>query len=176
MTKRQFPIKKLAVLGVLSAICIIIGYLESLMPPIFPFLPFAKLGFSNIAVLFTLIVYGVGEGFIVLGVKCLVLGLIAGNPIMIIYSLAGGLLSMLLEFALLRLKVNGIPAVSAAGGAVHGLGQIAIGSAFAGSAAPFYYLPHLSLFGAIAGIVTGIIVFLLIKNLPEKLIYIQEKS
>ena len=176
MNKRGFPVKKLAVLGVLSALCIMIGYLESLMPPIFPFLPFAKLGFGNIVVLFTLIIYGAGEGFLVLGIKCLVLGLIAGNPMMILYSLGGGLLSMAIEFLLLRLKVNSLPAVSCAGGAMHGLGQIAVGSIFAGSAAPFYYLPHLSLFGGIAGIVTGIIVFFLVKKLPEKIIYVQEKN
>ncbi|MBQ7652979.1 MAG: Gx transporter family protein [Clostridia bacterium] len=176
MNKRSFPVKKLAVLGVLSAMCIMIGYLESLMPPIFPFLPFAKLGFGNIVVLFTLIIYGIGEGFLVLGIKCLVLGLIAGNPMMILYSLGGGLLSLGVEFLLLRLKANSIPAVSCAGGAAHGLGQIAVGSAFAGSGAPFYYLPHLSIFGSIAGIVTGIIVFFIIKKLPEKVVYIQDKN
>lgn len=176
MTKKGFPIKKLAVIGVLSAMCIMIGYLESLMPPIFPFLPFAKLGFSNIVVLFALIAYGAGEGFLVLGIKCLILGLIAGNPMMILYSLGGGLLSLGIEFLLLRLKANGIIAVSVAGGAMHGVGQIAVGSIFAGSAAPLYYLPHLSLFGSVAGAVTGVIVLLLIKKLPEKIIYETDKK
>jgi len=176
MNKKGFPIKKLAVLGVLAAMCIIIGYLESLMPPIFPFLPFAKLGFSNIVVLFTLIIYGIGEGFLVLGIKCLVLGLIAGNPMMIIYSLAGGLLSMFTEFLLLRLKANSLPAISSAGGVMHGFGQIVVACVFAGSGAPFYYLPHLALFGAIAGIVTGFIVFFIVKKLPEKVIYLKQNN
>lgn len=164
-------LRKLAVLGILAAMCSLIGYLESLMPSIFPFLPFAKIGLSNVVVLFTIIIYSPLEGFLVLGPKCLIVGLLSGNPMMILYSLAGGLLAMFSMFGLLKTKLFSIPAVSSVGGFVHCFGQICVASLFSGSSAPFYYLPHLGLFGGIAGIVTGLLVYLVVNKIPSKIIY-----
>lgn len=164
-------LRKLAVLGILAAMCSLIGYLESLMPAIFPFLPFAKIGLSNIVILFTMIVYSPLEGFLVLGPKCIIVGLLSGNPMMILYSVAGGVLSMLAMFGLLKCKLFSLPAVSSVGGFTHCFGQICVACLLSGSSAPFYYLPHLGIFGAIAGIITGLLVYLVVKKLPMTLIY-----
>lgn len=164
-------LRKIAVLGILACMCSLIGYLESLMPSIFPFLPFAKIGLSNVVVLFTIIIYSPLEGFLVLGPKCLIVGLLSGNPMMILYSLAGGLLSMFSMFGLLKTKLFSLPAVSSVGGFFHCFGQICVASVLSGSSAPFYYLPHLGIFGAIAGIITGLLVYLVVNKIPQRVIF-----
>lgn len=163
--------KRLAVVAIFTALCLLLSYLESLLPSIFPFIPFAKLGLSNIVILYTLICFGIGEGILVMGFKCLIMGLISGNPFMILYSLMGGILSVAVEFFLIKLGKNSIIAISAAGGIFHALGQVAMASILTGSSAPFVYLPHLTIFSAIAGILTGFLVWVLVARIPEKLIY-----
>ena len=163
--------KKLAGIGIFTAVCLLISYLESLLPSLFPFLPFAKIGLSNIVILYTLVCYGIGEGILVMGLKCLIMGLISGNPFMILYSLAGGLLSVLVEFFLIKLGKNGLPSISAVGAIFHALGQVSMASILSGSPAAFVYFPHLAVFGIVSGLCIGTLVWILVSKIPEKLIY-----
>lgn len=168
--------KKLVVIAILVALCLLISYLESLLPSIFYFLPYAKIGLSNVVILFTLVSYGLLEGIFVMGFKCLIMGIITGNPFMILYSLAGGLLSVLVEYFLIKLGKNGLMAISSVGGVFHALGQVAMASALTGSSAPFVYMPHLAIFGVVAGLVTGFLTYVLIRYIPEKVVYNSDKK
>ena len=166
--------KKLVVVAIFTAICLLISYLESLLPSIFRFLPFAKIGLSNIVILYTLVCYGIGEGILVMGLKCLVMGLISGNPFMILYSLAGGLLSVVAEYFLIKLSKNGLPTISSVGAIFHAFGQICMACILTGSSAPFIYLPHLAVFGVVSGLCIGLIVWIMVCKIPEKLVYAKD--
>ena len=84
---------KLAYLGLFSAVAIIFGYVESLIP-FFMGIPGIKLGLANLAVLFLLQKYSVKEAALVSVVRILVIGFMFGNLFSILYSLAGALLSL----------------------------------------------------------------------------------
>ena len=151
--------KKAAQTAVLLAVALILGFLETLLPPVFPMLPYARIGLGNAAVLLALIWLGVPYAAVILVLKCVVIGLFSGAPTMILYSLGGGVLSFGIMTLLLKIGANGIPAISAAGGVMHNVGQILVAMAFTGTAEIAVLLVYLSLFGLIAGAVIGVIVY-----------------
>ena len=163
--------KNLAHAAILLAVALILGFLENLLPPVFPMLPYARIGLGNAAVLLALLWLGVPYAAVIMVVKCLVIGLFSGAPTMILYSLAGGVLSFAVMAFLLRLGANGIPAISAAGGVMHNVGQVLVAMAAAGTKGIAVLLVYLSLFGAVAGAVIGVIVFFV-----DKLIVCVEKK
>ena len=151
--------KQLVRAAILLAVALILGFLETLLPPVFPMLPYARIGLGNAAVLLALLWLGVPYAAVILVLKSVVIGLFSGAPTMILYSLAGGTLSFAVMVLLLRIGANGLPAVSAAGGILHNLGQILVAIAVTGTAGIAVLLVYLSLFGAVAGGVIGVIVY-----------------
>ena len=151
--------KRLVRAAILLAVALILGFLETLLPPVFPMLPYARIGLGNAAVLLALLWLGVPYAAVILVLKSVVIGLFSGAPTMILYSLAGGTLSFAVMALLLRIGANGLPAVSAAGGILHNLGQVFVAMAVTGTAGVAVLLVYLSLFGAVAGGVIGVIVY-----------------
>lgn len=163
--------KKLLIVAIFTAISVLLGFLESLIPPVFSFLPYARIEISSIIVFFTVICYGLGEGILVMGVKCLVIGLISSNPFMILYFLVSGLLEVIVEYFLLKIDKIGIPSIGAVSGTFIAFGQIAMASILTGSLAPFVYFPHLAVYGMVQGVFVGLITWILVKYIPTNLIY-----
>ncbi len=157
-------IKKLAMLGSLSALALIIGFVENMFPPVFAAVPYARLGLSNIAILLALVIYGFKEGLIVLFVKIVLLAVFSGNPAMIIYSFAGGMFAILGMNLMLHFRKNSLAATSALGGVLHNTAQVSVAALVTKSSAVFIFLPHLVLFGGLAGILTGIVCHLVVKR------------
>ena len=151
--------RKLAQTAILLAVALILGFLETLLPPIFPLLPYARIGLGNAAVLLALIWLGVPHAAVILLLKSVIIGLFSGAPTMILYSLGGGILSFATMALLLRIGANGVPAVSAAGGVMHNVGQILVAMAITGTSGIAVLLVYLSLFGMVAGAVIGVIAY-----------------
>lgn len=160
--------KKVARLAALLAVALLLGFFETLLPPVFPLLPYARLGLGNVAILLCLVWYGLPYAAVILVIKCIVIGLFSGAPVMILYSLGGGVLSVLSMFGLLKLKANGLPAISAVGGILHNVGQVLVAIAVTGTPAVAVVLVYLSLFGGIAGALTGVLTFYLLRVLPKE--------
>ncbi|NCA67218.1 MAG: Gx transporter family protein [Clostridia bacterium] len=156
--------KKIAVLGILTALALIIGFVENMLPPVFAMVPYARLGLSNIIILLVLVIYDIQEGLIVLAIKIVLLAVLSGNPSMIIYSFAGGMLSILTMWLLTFMHKNSLAAISAVGGAMHNIGQVAVAALVTKTAAVFIFLPHLMLFGSLAGILTGVVCHIVVKR------------
>ena len=151
-------LKKLTVCGIMTAICLILGYLEHLLPLslLIP-LPGVKLGLSNIALLVVLLIYGPAYAYGVTALKCGLSALLFGSATSLAFSLAGGLLAMTVMTALTaafkeKLSVFG---VSVAGAVAHNVGQLAAASVIMGSAAVFSYLPLLAVAGTVTGLITA---------------------
>ena len=70
--------QKTACLGLFSAVAIILGYVESLIP-VFAGIPGIKLGLANLGVLFILKKYSFREAALVSVVRILVIGFMFGN-------------------------------------------------------------------------------------------------
>ena len=96
----KHPAKKLALLGLCTAIAMVLAWVESQLPPLTTAVPGIKLGLPNIAIIFILYRFGWKEAAAVSFVRILAVSFIF-NPATLPYSLAGGFLS-LLGMALLK--------------------------------------------------------------------------
>jgi heptaprenyl diphosphate synthase len=148
--------RKLAYLGLCTAVALILAYVEVLLPPLFTAVPGIKLGLPNIAILFVLYRYGMRYAAAVSFVRMAVVALLFGNPMTFVYSLAGAALSLLVMSLLRRLDFLSVVGVSVAGGVFHNVGQILMAMLLLGTAELGYYLIVLAITGTISGIFVGL--------------------
>lgn len=148
--------KKTAYFGLFVALALICSYVETLIPINFG-IPGVKLGLANIVVVLMLYLIGAREALIVSVIRIVLVGFLFGNPFSIVYSLAGGVLSFLVMFALKKSKRLHVLSVSIAGGLSHNVGQIAVAAAVVSNYHILYYIPVLLVAGAITGLLIGIL-------------------
>lgn len=164
----KLKVKKLAIVGILSALSLIAHVIESLFPPLF--IPGARLGISNVFILLGLVVLGKGYSFLILGVKVTLGSLFSGHFDQIMYALPAGIISLSAQILLLYfIKRISVVAVSVVGGTLHITVQNLIFCLLTGTVEYLSYLPYLALTGVLAGLTVGFAVYLLIKFLPEKI-------
>ena len=143
---------KTALLGLFSAIAIIFGYIELLIPL---GIPGVKPGLANLAVLFILMRYSWKEAAFVSAVRILVIGFLFTNAFSILYSLAGAALSLLVMSILKKNPRFSTFGVSMAGGVSHNVGQLLVAMAVVESTALIYYTPILLISGVLTGLLVG---------------------
>lgn len=156
--------KKTAFLGVFLALAMICSYIEMLIPFNFG-IPGVKLGLTNIVVVLMLYTIGTREAIMVSVLRILLMGILFGNVMSIVYSLAGGILSFLVMAILKKTGQLGCISVSVAGGISHNIGQILAAAVVVTSFSILYYLPVL----LIAGVVTGLLIGILAQELIVRL-------
>ena len=143
--------KKTAVLGMYLAFAMILSYIEVLIPLPIP-IPGIKLGLANLAIILILYLYGFKEALLINVVRIILMGLS-----MILYSLAGGLLSLACMGLAKKAHGFSIQCVSMIGGITHNLGQILVAFAVVRTYGVFYYVPFLLLAGSVTGWVIGML-------------------
>ena len=79
--------KNLAIASMLLAASMIIGVVENLIPPIIPFLPYVKLGLSNVVIIIAILLLNYKYAFAIIALKSILVPLLVANPVMILYSL-----------------------------------------------------------------------------------------
>ena len=144
---------RLTYIALLSAIAIIFGYVESLFPLPVP-IPGVKLGLSNIVILYAIIKMNKTDAFLIMLIKITVCSLLFSGMSGFIYSLSGGILSIIAMIAAVKASLSTIGA-SIAGGIMHNVGQLLAASIMLKSLSVFYYLPVLLLSGILVGFITG---------------------
>ena len=155
--------KKLTTLGLSVALALILSYVESLLPPLMA-VPGGKVGLPNIVILFLLYRYGWKEAASVSLLRLVLTAALFTGFAAFFYGLSGAVLS-LLGSALLKKSGRFSPlGVSAAGGVLHNLGQIALAALVLDSGYIFAYLPVLLLSGTAAGALVGILAGILIQR------------
>ena len=156
--------RKTAYLGLFSAVAIILGYVESLIP-VFAGIPGIKLGLANLAVLFILDRYSLREAALVSVVRILVIGFMFGNLFSILYSLAGAALSLTVMDVLKKHSDFSLIGISVAGGVTHNIGQLMVAS----NTSLMVYAPALLVAGVLAGVLIGILTKDVVGRLPLNL-------
>lgn len=142
-------------MGLLLAFAIILSYVELLIP--FEIgIPGVKLGLANLAVLICLYTAEFRDAFLLTTVKAVICGFLFGNPVMILYSLAGAVCSFAVMAVMVKVNKFHVPIVSVAGGVLHNTGQILVAYLLIDTYAVFYYLPFLLLAGGVTGVLIGI--------------------
>ena len=156
---------KLVLTSVIAAISLGVYAIESLIPPIIP-IPGVKLGLANAITLIALYVLGAKCAFGVLFVRIFVSSLLFGQPISLIFSISGGLMSFGVMFFLKRfMDEENIWAISVFGAFAHNLGQIIAAIIITGQLGVAYYF----LFLVISSVVTGVFTGLCAQNAIKKL-------
>lgn len=166
MAKLTFPAKKLAVMGVLTALSLIAFLIENLFPPLF--IPGAKLGLANAFSFTALIIYSPVEAFIIVAVRTVLGAIFAGNVSAVMYSFTGGMVSLIAGSILMYLvhpKIS-VTCVSVVSATLHNLTQNAVFVLVSATPLAFAYAPYLMLIGAVSGAFIGMTVTLLIKRIP----------
>lgn len=158
---------RVAYFGVLLTLAVVLGWVETLIP--LPFgVPGLKLGLANAAVLLLLWRDGPGAAAAVNVARILLVNLLFGSPTALLYALFGAFLSLSAAALLRRTGRFGLPAVSAAAGVCHNIGQLAAACLLVGSAAPFGYLPVLIVAGGVCGYAVGLLSAAVLTRLPPK--------
>ncbi|WP_075722011.1 Gx transporter family protein [Roseburia sp. 499] len=156
--------KKVAYMGMLVALAFIFSYIESLIP-ITVGIPGIKLGLANMVIIVTLFTMGTGPAFVLSLVRIVLTGFTFGNLAMMMYSLGGGMLSLLIMVIARKLKLFSVTGVSVLGAVFHNIGQILVAAIVVENSSLFYYLPVLLVSGVFFGGVIGMVGAILIKRL-----------
>ena len=162
--KRNNNARDVAHIGVMLALALVFGILESFLPDFL--LPGMRIGLANVVTLFVLYVYGFKKALAIALLKALLVSMMRGNFLSMggYMALTGSLLSVL-GMGLLRVlwKNCSVFGVSIFGALLHVLGQIVIALIYLGT--PILgYLPYLLLMAFGTGALVGGLVFLLQKN------------
>ena len=105
---------RVAYFGVFTALALIFSYVETLIPINFG-IPGVKLGLANLVIVIALYKMKLTEVYLLSVVRVLLSGFIFGNYFSIIYSLAGGLLSLTVMALLKKSKGFSVMGISVAG-------------------------------------------------------------
>ena len=160
MKKKQsgLSVQTIALSGLLLAIMLILGYIESLLPPIVP-IPGVKLGLSNGVLLFSLYLLNIPMTLVLMALKVLLSALMFGNINSMMFALSGGVLSLLVMIPLSRMKDVSVIVVSMAGAVFHNVGQVLAAFMLMPEVAPrtlLSYLAVLMAVGLLTGALTGV--------------------
>ena len=144
--------KKIAFLGLCTALALILAYVEILMQPLFPAVPGIKMGLPNVIIVFLLYRRSAASAIGVSLLRVLLASILFGNAVALSYSLAGAVLSLLVMTVLKRFNLMSAVGVSVAGGVTHNIGQILMAMLLLETSELAYYLVVLTVTGIIAGI------------------------
>lgn len=143
-----------AYFGVLTALALIFSYIETLIPIQFG-VPGIKLGLANLIIVIVLYKTDWREALLLSVVRIILAGFIFGNLFSIVYSLAGGVLSLTVMVLLKRTDRFSVAGISMAGGVCHNIGQLVVAMIAVETYQVGYYLPVLLVAGLITGAVIG---------------------
>ena len=159
--------KTTAFLGLCTALALILAYVEVLMPPLFVAVPGIKMGLPNIIIIFLLYRRGAKAAILTSLLRMILVTMLFGNGMSFFYSLAGGILSMLVMILLRKLNIFSTVGVSVAGGVMHNVGQILMAMLLLETTELIYYLIILTITGSIAGVFIGFCGAAMIKKVPK---------
>lgn len=155
-----------AYFGVFTALALIFSYIETLIPFHFG-IPGIKLGLANLLIVIFLYKRNAKEALLLSVVRIVLAGFMFGSMFSILYSLAGGLLSL---FVMNLMKKSGrfsVIGVSIAGGVSHNLGQLLVAMVAVETYRVGYYFPILLIAGMLTGMLIGIVANEVLKRLKN---------
>nr|WP_296955454.1 Gx transporter family protein [uncultured Mediterraneibacter sp.] len=155
---------KVAMFGVFTALALIFSYVEAMIPINFG-IPGVKLGLANLIVVIVLYKGDWKDALFIAVARIVLSGFIFGNLFSILYSLAGGLLSLLVMVLLKKTNAFSIAGVSIGGGAAHNVGQLLVAMFVVQTYQVGYYLPVLLIAGVLTGAMIGIVALEVVKRL-----------
>ena len=164
--KSRWNASAIAKLGLLTAVALVLGYFEHLLPV--TGIPGVKLGLANTVLLYALYLLDVPSAILLMFLKVGLSGLFFGGVAAMLYSLAGGVVSLIVMILARRMKGLSVVGVSVLGALAHNIGQMAVACFVVGTRAILAYLPVLLIAAAVTGTLTGVIARYTFRGLNPK--------
>lgn len=158
--------KKIAYIGLMIALAFVFSYIEFLLP-IHIGISGVKLGLANLAIIVCLYTLGDKEAFLLSVIRIVLVGFTFANMSMMMYSLAGGILSFVIMWLAKKTNKLSMTGVSVLGGVFHNVGQILLAMWVLETESLLYYLPVLMVSGIVAGVVIGLLGALIAKRIKK---------
>lgn len=146
--------KKIAYVSLLVAIALIFSYVEILIPFNFG-IPGVKLGLANVISIISIYLFGPYIALVIVVLRILLSGFLFGNLYSILYSLCGGILSIIVMSVIKKTNKFSIYGVSMCGGVFHNIGQLIVAMITVNQMKISYYGPILIVSGMIMGLLVG---------------------
>jgi len=147
--------KKIAYIGVFTAVALIFSYIERLLP-LNTIIPGIKPGIANIAIIIVLNKLGYKDALLVNITRICISALLFGSFTAFIIALFGGILSTSAMGIFAKTKLA-LLTVSIIGSIAHIFGQVMISSILLNTFNIFYMLPIYIFASVITGLITGLI-------------------
>ena len=162
---RNKKVQQVALSGLLTSLMLVFGFIERQFPLPVP-VPGIKLSLANSVLLYALYMLGIRQTIVLMLLKSLMSWLIYMNLSAMLYSFAGGVLSVAAMILVSRMKGVSPIGVSALGAVFFNIGQILMAAWVLGTPQLIVtYLPVLMVSGVLTGILTGVIAKLVMKHL-----------
>lgn len=160
--------RMLVFISVLVAQGMILSFIESMLP--LPFIvPGAKLGLANIVTLSAIYMLSFKQASAVVLLRVFLTAATFGSLSSFLYSFSGGVLSLLVMAAILKVFKNEISliGVSIAGAVAHNLGQLFVAAFIIRNLLILTYLPILLIIAIPTGVFVGVVARVLINYLER---------
>ncbi|MBF4694787.1 Gx transporter family protein [Fusibacter ferrireducens] len=160
--------RKLVLISVLVAQGMVLGYIEKMLP--IPFIvPGAKLGLANIITLTAIYFLNFKESSAVVLLRVFLTAATFGSLSSFLYSLSGGVLSLIAMAGLLKVFKDELSLISISiiGSISHNMGQLIVAAIIIHNVLILTYLPFLLIIAIPTGIFVGIVARALIQYLQK---------
>ena len=157
--------RRLAFGAMFTALALIFSYVEFLVPLPVP-VPGIKLGLANLVIIIAIYRMSFKYAFTINCVRIVASGLLFSGVFGMLYSFAGGILSLVVMYVLYRTGRFSMVGISMAGGVMHNLGQLLTACLIVSSVSLMSYFAVLLFSGLISGILIGIMAYNIEKRLP----------
>ena len=155
MNATQKQARRIAICGMLLALMLVLGFVESQLP-VAAGIPGVKLGLSNGVLIFAVYMLNVPTAYLLMGLKVLLSSMLFGSPSAMMYAFAGGLVSLTAMCLLSRMKGLSPVVISMVGGLAHNVGQVLLAMFILNTPKLIYYMAILMVVGMITGLATGL--------------------
>ena len=152
---RKERIKRITFTALMTAISVVLSFVESLLPTAYFMPPGSKLGLSNIPVMFSASKLSVGETLLIVVAKSVFVFITRGFTAFCM-SLAGGILSALCMVLLLKKKTGfGYAGIGVLSAICHNIAQLSVSFFLVQSSAIIGYAPVMLIASVVTGLLTG---------------------
>ena len=158
--------RRLAFGAMFTALALIFSYVEFLVPLPVP-VPGIKLGLANLVIIIAIYRMGFKYAFTINCARIIASGLLFSGVFGMLYSFAGGILSLVVVYVLYRMGRFSMVGISMAGGVMHNLGQLLTACLIVSNIRLMSYFAVLLFSGLISGILIGIVAYNIEKRLPQ---------
>ncbi len=153
--KHKFNNFNITLISILCSLAIVLSIIESALPQT-PFMPpGAKIGLSNIVVMYSAGTLGFSYSILISIIKSIFAGVTRGFTAFLMSSF-GGISSAIITTLLFKIKKINYITIGIIGALIHNFFQLFV-AMFLASSVLLYYVPFIILFSLISGSITGFI-------------------